>query len=173
MKKAFLDIPLLTIIVVIIGLLILAPVMLKVFSSIQTPLASSLGNITGGGGVIAAENVNHVLTTATNFWDKVVIAAFVFAVLLMLLSSFFIDTSPVWIIIYIFVTFMVILFAPNIVSAIDGIYTSTAFTTEVASLTFMDALRTHFVEFLVGVFVLSGIIMYGKIRLFGSSGGRK
>lgn len=170
-KKSQLDYPIITFVIIVFGLLLLAPVMLKVFLSIQSPLASSLGNVSGGGGVIAKNNFNAVMTTAVNFWDKVIIAAFAFAILLLFVSAFFIDAHPFFIILYVFISFMVILFAPSIIESLDAIYTSANFSTEVGMLSFMDTLRIHFAEFLVGIMVMTGIIIYGKYAFFSSQGG--
>lgn len=164
-KKGQLNVPLLSFIIVFFGLLIFAPVMLKIFHSIQEPLAAQLGNISNGG-EIAKENFNIVMNTASNFWDKVILVAFMLALLLMVISAFLIDSNPLWIILYIFVSFMVIIFTPNIINSLDSIYNSADFAVEVAQLTFMDYLRVHFGEFLVGIFMLTGIIIYGKLWLF-------
>ena len=102
-----------------------------------------------------------------------IIFAFVLACILLLVSAFLIDANPFFIILYIFLNFMLILFAPGIISAVDNIYDSTQFVEETAMLTFMDALRTHYAEFLVGMIVLTGIIIYGKLALFGRMGGER
>jgi hypothetical protein len=172
MKKAQLDYPIITFFIVIFGLLLLAPIILKVFYSIKTPISSQLGNISNGG-QIAQANFNTVINTAINFWDKVIIAAFFLALILLVISAIFIDTSPFFVIIYIFLSFMLILFAPNIVGSLDAIYGSQTFAQEVSNLSFMDALRNHFAVFLVGIIVFTGIIIYGKIALFGNQGGNR
>ena len=168
-KKAQIDYPIITWVILVFGLMLLAPVFLKIFTSIQTPLSTQLGNITNGGAVAQA-NFNSVMNTTVNFWDKVILFAFILATLLLLISAFFIDTSPFWIILYLFISFMLVLFAPDIIGALDNIYNSAQFTTEVARLTFIDSLRTNFGAILVGVIVLSGIIIYGKLAF---TGGRK
>ena len=174
MKKAMIDFPILTLIVLIVMLLVLAPTFMKIFSTTQTQFSDALGSV-GESNETAQANFNSVMNTATNFWDAVIIAAFIIGVLLMLLSAFFIDTHPVWIVLYIFIMFMLILFAPDMMEAIDTIYESATFSTEVASLPFTDFVRSNFSEILVGFFMLTGIIIYGKIRLFSSNigGGRK
>lgn len=169
-KKGQIDYLIITWVVLVMGLMILAPIVLKVFHSIQAPMSNSLGNITNGG-AIAQGNYNAVMTTAVNFWDKVVLSAFILATLLLLISAFFIDTNPFWLILYIFISFMLIMFAPDIVGSLDNIYNSANFATESASLTFINSLRTNFGAILVGIMVISGIIIYGKIALTG--GGRK
>lgn len=167
-NKGQLDYPIITFVILIFGLLLFAPVMLKIFTSIQAPMSSSLGNLTAGGDV-AQRNFNSVMSVAINFWDKVIIACFILAILLLLISAFLIDAHPLFIILYIFISFMLILFAPDIIGALDNIYNSSAFATEVGMLSFINTLRTHFAEFLVGIMIITGIIIYGKIRLFGGS----
>jgi hypothetical protein len=169
-KKGQLDYPIITFFVVMLGLLLLAPIMLKVFISIRDPVSAQLGNISNGGAV-AQGNFNKVINTAINFWDKVIIAAFFLALILLVISAIFIDTSPFFIIIYIFISFMLVLFAPNIISSLDTIYGSQQFAVEVGHLSFMDAIRSNFGVFLVGIIVFTGIIIYGKIALFGNQQG--
>lgn len=169
-KRGQLDYPIITVIIIIFGLLIIAPVVLKIFINIKNPMAAQFANVTGG--ATAAANFNKVMDTAINFWDKVIIAAFMLSMILLFISAFLIDTSPFWVILYIFISFMVIIFAPDIIGSLDAIYNSADFATEVSKLTFMDTLRIHFGEFLVGIIVITGIIIYGKIALFPSRGGR-
>jgi hypothetical protein len=82
-----------------------------------------------------------------------------------------IDTHPVFIFLYILICLGVILFIPQILQAADNIYASTDFSTEVTSLTFVGYIKTYFAEILLGVMILSGIIIYGKIIL-SNTGGR-
>ena len=167
-KKAQLDYPIITFAIIIVGLMILAPIILKIFMTTQSSFSAAIGNVSSGGD-IAQTNFNAVMTPAINFWDKVIIAAFALVVILLFVSAFFIDASPFFIILYVFASFMLILFAPNIIAAVDHIYESANFAAEVSKLTFMDTLRSHYAEFLVGIMVITGIIIYGKIALFGKS----
>lgn len=165
-NKAQIDYPIITWVVIVFALLLIAPIMLKIFNSIQAPMSASLGNITNGGAVASA-NFNSVMNTAVNFWDKVIIAAFVLATVLLFISAFLIDSSPFWIVLYIFISFMLVLFAPDIISSLDSIYNSSAFASEVSSLTFMKNLKDNFGIILTGIMVTTGIIIYGKIALGG------
>ena len=166
-KKAQFDIPIVTFALVVIGLLIMAPIMLKIFNEINTNVGDALGNVTGAGGTIAKANFNKVMDTAVSFWDKVILVAFIISILLLFVSAFMIDAHPLFIILYIFVGFMLILFAPNIIEAVDVIYTSSTFGAEVSQLQFLDTIRTHYAEFLIGIMVITGIIIYGKLSFFG------
>lgn len=164
-KKAQLDYPIIAFFVVVFGLLLLAPIIMKIFVSVKGPISSQLGNMTNGG-AIAKENFDHVIDIGITFWDKVIIACFIIALILLVISAILIDTHPLFIILYIFISFMFILFAPNIIESLDAIYESAQFATEVSYLPFVDSLRTHFAEWLIGIMVFTGIIIYGKIALF-------
>lgn len=172
-KKGQLDYPVITFFVIVLGLLILAPIMLKIFISVRDPISAQFGNMSTKGGTLAQTNFNAVMNTAVNFWDKVIISAFFLALILLVISSLFIDTHPLWVVLYIFISLMLVLFAPDIVDSLSAIYDSPTFVQEVSYLTFMDSLRTHFGEFLVGVMVFTGILIYGKIRFFGNGGGQR
>lgn len=167
-KRAQLDNPIIFIAVIIIGLLIIAPVMLKVMREIRTPLSNSLGNISSGSGAIAQSNFNSVIDTGISWWDKVVVAAFILSVLLLFVSAFLVDAHPFFIIVYIGLNFALILFAPNIIEAVNKIYDSSQFAQETAILSFMDTIRSNYVGFLIGLMVITGIIIYGKVAITGS-----
>lgn len=171
-NKGQIDYPIITFFVIVVGLLLLAPIMLKVFNSIQAPVSAQLGNLTGQQGVIAQQNFNAVMTPTINFWDKVIIFALILSVILLIVSSIFIDSSPFFVIIYIFIAFMLVLFAPNIVDSLDTLYNSPSFATENSQLSFIITLKDNFGIFLVGLIVLTGIIIYGKVAL-SRSGGRR
>jgi len=165
-NKGQLDFPIITWIIIVFGLLLVAPIMLKIFNNVKAPVSAALGNVTP----VAATNFNAVMNTAINFWDKVIIAAFIFATLLLFISAFLIDSHPFWIVLYILIGFFTVLFVPNIIGALNHIYGSATFATESAALPFMNSLINNFALYLIGVFIMTGIIIYGKIAFFGSGG---
>lgn len=166
-KRGQLDNPVMIVAIMIIGLLFLAPVMLKIMTTMKTSVGNSLGNISNGGDV-AQTNFNAVMNTAVNTWDKVIMVAFFLLVVLLLVSAFLVDAHPIFIILFILSNMFLILFAPNIIDAVDKVYDSPTFAGEIAKLTFMDTIRTYYGEFLVGLMILSGIIIFGKLALFRS-----
>lgn len=172
-KKAQVDNPLVLFAVILIGLLIVAPVGLKILRSVQSPVSASLGNLTGRGGEIAQTNYNHVMNTGINFWDKVIVAFFAFSILLLFVSAFLVDANPFFVVLYILLNMFLILFAPNFITAVDNIYDSASFAEETAMLSFMDTIRTYYAEFLVGLMILTGIIIYGKISFFGGGNNKR
>lgn len=169
-KKAQMENPLIMFAIMIIGLLIVGIVILKVMNSVYTPLYNSFGNMSAQGGTVAQEGLASSLGTAINLWDKVMIFFFMFLVVLLFVSAFFIDAHPLWIILYILSSFFLIIFAPNIIDAVNTMYNQapgSAFATESLQLDFLNVLRTYFTEIIVGMMIVSGIIIYGKIALFG------
>lgn len=168
-KKGQIDIPIVAFVVIAISLIMIAPVMLKLFVAIKAPVSNQLRNITGG--AQGADQFDRIMGMGIGMWDKIIVAFFFIAMLFMFLSAFMIDTHPFWIIIYILVAFLLMLFAPNIVDSMDKIYSSPTFAVELEHLSFMNFIRIHFGEVFVGMIVITGIIMYGKVKLFSSNGG--
>jgi hypothetical protein len=153
---------------IVVGLLIFAPIMLKVFLSIQTPISNGVVNLTGG--TEAAAGWNAVMTPLTTMWDKVILFAFITTTLLLFVSAFFIDTHPVWIVLYIFSNFILVLFLPGLLGITDTFYESANFATEQGMLPFTDSLRTHATAWILGIMVVGGILIYGKFAFIGNSG---
>lgn len=165
-KKGQLDYPILTFAIVLIGLILLAPIILKVVRSTITPFGEALGNMSSMGGAVAETNVNYVLGVFVNFWDGVLMFAFLLAVILLFVSAFLIDTNPFFMILYILLLFLTVVFAPEILGAVDRIYEANAFAQEVALLPFIDFLRLNFGVVLTAIGILTMIIIYAKIRYF-------
>lgn len=167
-KTGQLDYPVIAWLILVFGLLLLAPIILKVFNSVKTPFSQSLGNITNGG-IVAQTNFNHVIDTAVNFWDKVILAAFILSTLILFISAFLIDSHPFWIILYVFISFMLILFAPDIIGSLDNLYNNANFALETSQLSFIGAIRNNFGIILTSIMMITGIIIYGKIALGGKT----
>lgn len=94
--------------------------------------------------------------------------AFLLAVILLFVSAFMIDVNPFFIFLYIFVFFLTLVFAPEILGAVDRIYESTAYAEEVALLGFMDFVRLNFGLIVTVIGVLTMIIIYAKVKFFPS-----
>lgn len=165
-KKGQMDFPVLTFAIVLIGLILLAPIVLKVVRSTVTPFGEALTNLSTPAGDLGASNVNYVLGVFVNFWDGVLMFAFLLAVILLFISAFLIDANPFFMILYILMLFLTIVFAPEILGAINRIYEANEFAQEVTLLPFIDFLRLNFGIVLTGIGILTMIIIYAKIRYF-------
>ena len=156
--------------VIAIALIIFATFMMKVFLSFQAPMSAAFGNVSGSGAVAQA-NFNAVMNPIVTWWDKAIVWAFISSVIMLFISSFLIDTHPFFVIFYIFVFFILIIFSPYIMHAADIIYENADFAAEVTHLEWMDYIRNHYYEILLGIFIVNGIIMYGKIAFLPSNPG--
>lgn len=160
------EFPVITFAIIVIGLILLAPIILKVVRSTITPFSDAMDNLSIGGGEVAKTNTNYVLGVFVNFWDGVMLFGFLFAVIMLFLSAFLIDANPFFMILYILTLFLTIVFAPEILGAVDRIYEANAYAEEVALIPFMDFLRLNFGLIITGIGILTMIIIYAKIRYY-------
>lgn len=162
-KKAQMDFPLITFIIVVVMLLLVGPIILKVVNGTLTPFATALNN-TVPGGELASQNVTHVKNVFINFWDGILIIGFLIVILMLFMSAFLIDASPFFMILYIIMFFLTVLFSPAIIGIVDGIYDSGVYVDEVAMLGFLDFIRLNFGVIITVIGVLTMIIIYAKLR---------
>jgi hypothetical protein len=161
-KGQALDYPIATFIIVFIGLLLMAPIMLKITGDILEPVGASLGNLTGDAGT----SIGNINQSFINFWDFIIVIAFIVTVLLLFMSAFFIDTHPLFIVIYIILSMIMVMFSSEFVRIIDSIYDSATFLGEVNNLGLVNFLRGHFEFIILIIIILSGVVIYGKLKYF-------
>lgn len=159
-KGQIADYPIASVVVIFIALLLLAPVMLKIVNDILDPLTTQIGAMSGTGG----DSVEKIHTTFVNFWDFLVVIGFLVVTLLLFISAWFIDTNPLFIILYVILSFVMITFAPDLIRVVDQIYDSSTYLTETTQLPLMDFLRSNFEIFILGIIIITGVIIYGKLK---------
>jgi len=162
-KKAQMDFPLITFIIVVIMLLLVGPIILKIVTGTLTPFATALNN-TGAGGEVAGANVTHVKNVFVSFWDGILIIAFLIVILMLFMSAFLIDASPFFMILYIIMFFLTVVFSPAVLGIVDGIYENAVYVDEVAQLGFLDFIRLNFGIIITVIGIISMIIIYAKLR---------
>lgn len=167
-KKAQIDFPIVTFAIVVIGLLFLGPILLKLVRTTVTPFGDALNQTSIGGGSEGASRTLYILGIFVNFWDAVLLFAFMLAVVMLFISALFIDTNPFFIILYVVVLLLVVIFSPNVLGAINNIYDSSQFVEETALLGFMDFIRLNFGVVLTVIGILTMIVIYAKVRFFPS-----
>jgi len=158
---------LISLVIIIIGLFLLGPIMLKVFNGILTPFSSAVGNQS----LSAGASVSHIQNSFVNFWDFVLVIGFLVNVVVLFITAFFIDTHPYMVVLYIIFTMVLIIFAPDMMVAVDKIYSSPEFVADVVSIPMTEFLVNNFETILVALIVLSGVVIYGKLKYFSNSGG--
>lgn len=159
-KKAQMEYPIISFIAVVIILLIMAPFMLKIFNSVLTPFASAIGNQS----VEAGARVTHVKDVFVDFWDMVIMIAFLISLILLFITAFLVDTHPVFLILFIIFGIFTFMFIPAIMEVTEKIYDNPALALEVSQLPMADFLREWFIPIMVGFYFVIGIIVYAKFR---------
>jgi len=166
-KKAQAEVGIVALVGVIIVLLFLAPIMLKIVSTTIGSTSDAINSTSPD----AANTMNYLSGTFVTFWDYLILISFLVSMLMLLISSFFIDTHPVFLVFYIMIAFLVVIFAPEILQSVNAVWDNSGMTmhdgTMVSlALPLTDFLRGNFGAVILGVIVLSGIIMYAKIKYF-------
>jgi len=159
-KKAQMEFPIISFISVVIILLIMAPFMLKIFNSVLTPFASGVGNVSTEAGA----RVTSVKNTFINFWDMVIMIAFLISLILLFITAFLVDTHPVFLILFIIFGIFTFMFIPAVMEVVEEIYNNPELALEVSQLPMADFLREYFVPIMVGFYFVIGIIVYAKFR---------
>lgn len=171
-KKGQFDYPIATLIVIVFLTLLMAPIILKIFNSFLDVIPAQLSSVDNSN--VSTEAFTRVLNTGVSFFDKIIVFSFFLSIVILFISAFLIDTNPFWVILYILMSFFMIILTPTIMGALDNFYSPVGmFSTEVTQLTFTNFFRTHFIAFLIGIMITTGIIIYGKIALLGGVGTRK
>ena len=149
-------------------LLLLAPFVVKIVRSSVGGFSDAITTVNAEAGA----NVDAIEDTFINMWDWVIFLVFSLNVLLLLISSFFIDTHPAFVIVYIMAVFFLMMFAPSMADTVETVFYDSAMTNMTtghqagALLPTTEFLINNFGTVLLGIIVLSGIIMYAKFKYF-------
>lgn len=147
-------------------LLFLAPFVVKIVRSSVGGFADAINSTNEG----AATTVRGIEGTFLSLWDWVILLGFAFNVVLLLLTSFFIDTHPAFVIVYIMAVFFLMAFAPSMIDALETMYDELGDAAtghdSGAYLPATEFLIDNFGGVLLSIIVLSGIIMYAKFKYF-------
>ena len=169
-KKAQIEFSPAIVIAFIIGLIIFAPIMLRIVG-VTTGTFFTQMNESASEAVSQADNaVNKVY----NFFDYLIVIAIMINVIMLFVSAWFIDTNPIFIVLYIMFAFIFVLFLPNLMDATDSIWNrmnSVDDDWHVGSmpLTFTSWIRENLILFSIVIIALSGVVTYAKFKL--TSGG--
>lgn len=163
-KRGQLAIPIITLAIIIITLLFMAPFILKIFNSVITPLQPIIGNQSGDAGR-AIEKIN---STFTVWWDYLIFLIFILNIIIFLVSAFLVDTHPAFALVFLLAGLFTVLFAPTALDGVIKVWDSSQFSLEASQLPITKFILDNFGAIVTGVMILGGIILYARIR----SGGR-
>jgi len=155
-------------VVLIIALLILAPIMYKVVTSVLGKFSTAIGTQSA-----QAETAStFVLTKFISIWDIIIFIGFIVAVILLFVSAFMVDVHPAFIILYIIVAFLTMFFAPQAVQVLQYLWTGTDFQEAYGNMPLTVFILNNFSIIMLSLIFITGIIMYAKMKgVSGGSGG--
>lgn len=161
------DFGLSTFAVIVLAILFLAPVLVKMVEQPLDKFSTAINRTS----TTAGTDVANVESKFLGLFDIMIVFLFLLQSILLLISAFLIDTHPAFMIMYILIAFFLVAFLPNITSAVETIYDSSAYSSEIGQhLAFSDWMVSNFGAVILALIVLSGIILYAKIKYFSNNG---
>lgn len=162
-KKAQL-IGVLAFVVILIGVIILAPIVLKIWNAILGGVSNSITPQDA----VAGATIDYGQNKLNQFWDTIVLSFLLVNIVLLLISSYYVDVSPFWVILYVVGLATLFLIFPALVQTTEPLYNQTGvFANETANLPKTSYIYDNAGVVLLGVVFISGIIMFGKIYFGG------
>ena len=146
--------------VIAITLLLLSPILLKVWNSSIPAFGEAIRNQSEQ----AADTVEYVSGVYISFQDSIVLFCFLTLLILLIVSSVLIDVSSFFLVLYIIDGIFFFAFTPAVSPLLYQIYENPAFAPEIAQLPGLAFITEHFWPFILGVYMLSGILIFVKVR---------
>lgn len=154
---------------IVIVLILLAPVILKVGTEILSKSATQFSQIDATNK--SADVVTFTQGKLTGTIDWIVMTLVLINILLMMVTAFLIDVHPAFVVIYIIGAVALVISAPFVIMTAEKMYSMGDFSSVISYIPMTEFLMNNFAVVIVGVIVLTGIIMFAKIKLFNSGGG--
>jgi len=145
---------------VVVALLILAPIMLKIVNQSIGGFATSLNSTS----VQASAEVSKIHGTFTTMWDWLIALAFMINIIMLFVFAFLVESHPIFSLFYLISAVFTLIFAHYVVVPIETILGMSEFSTEVLQLPITGFIVQTWDIILLGVIIVTGIIMYGKLK---------
>lgn len=152
---------------IIMGILILAPFIMKTINTIVTPFGNALNSTS----TEATATVFHVRDKAIGLMDYVILSMFLLNVVILFISAFMVDVHPAFVVLYIIGIFFLVILAFPMLDIVKSIWGDNNFTLEASQLPVTQFIVNNFAIVMLAIVVLSGVVMYAKFKLTGSSMG--
>lgn len=159
-NKGQLAIPIVAFVIIMIALIFLAPILLKVINEIMIPVNETISDIDSN----AATQGYGAVSKFVNMLDAALMIIFFILIVLMLVSAFLIDNHPAFLIIYLVASMFLFIFSSPILDASDRIWDSSDFALEQNQLPITNFMRQTFGGIMIGVYVITGIILFAKFK---------
>lgn len=158
---------------VVISLLIFAPIMMRIIGTVTGTFFTQMNTTSPA----AVQEADKTVDKVYNFFDYLIIIFLFVNVITLFISSWFIDTNPVFIVLYIMFAFILVLFLPNMLDAVDRVWEKTndmaaadTWGSNDLNLPFTEWLKRNMIVSLVAIIAITGIIIYAKFNIIGSGG---
>lgn len=169
-KKAQAEFSPMIAIAVVIGLVIFAPIMIRVIG-VTTGTFFTQMNTTAPNAVAQADSA---VDKVYNFFDYLIIICIFINLIILFISAWFIDTNPVFILLFIMFAFIFVIILPSVLDAVDTVWdkmdaagTNDPWRSDSTStvLAFTNWIRNNLMVFTVLVIGICGIITYAKFKM--------
>jgi len=158
---------------IVAGLIIITPIILKVGLTILDKTTTQFSDVQPSNQ--SANLVSSVRNTMANSFDWMVMLMVIADMLVLFVSAFLIDVHPAFVVFYIIGCLVIILTAPYSIVAAEKIYAMQQFNAgqgnPVQYLPMTQFLMNNFGMFILGVLIVTGILIYAKIKFFSQGGG--
>jgi hypothetical protein len=158
---------------IIIAIIIIAPIILMVSLKVMDTTATQLGTMTNTNASVNL--INYTRNTVATSFDWAIMLIIIVDFVVLLVSSFLIDVHPVFVVFYILGAFVLVITAPYSMIAAEKIYSMIIFndpsTGVIQYIPMTEFMLNNFGVLIVGILVLTGIIIYAKIRFSSNSTG--
>lgn len=158
-------------IVLLLSLIIIAPIILKVGTEVLGKSSEAFAKVDTSNK--SSDTVDFVQGKLTGTMDWFVMFLVLINILLLLFTSFLIDVHPAFLVIYILGAFFLVITLPYTAAVAEKMYGMSEFSTVISYIPMTEFLLNNFGVVIVGVFFLTGIIIYAKLKYSssGTSGG--
>jgi len=150
----------------VVAIFMVSIIVLRITNSVITPFSQVLNNTSPQG----SQAVDKVQERFTTFWDIAVVLMFFVNVMILFVSSFLIDIHPAFVILYIFALIFLFICGNFALYSLDNVWELVGTDVETAQTPIQQFILNNFNLILIGIFVLSGVIMYAKFKLFSGMG---
>lgn len=159
-KKAQIGFDITAIAIVLIFIFIIAPIALKMTTSVTSKFSSAINPISNK----SANTVAAIETKFTSWWDTVIMIAIVGNIILLIISSFLVFVHPAFILVFILMSMLTMIFVPQLLNAPDAVWSNQGIATVTPNLPMTQFVMEHFGAILLAVIILVGIILYTKFQ---------
>lgn len=160
---------------IFLTILVLGTLLMSFVNTILKPVDATLTNMSPQAGG-AVRSVNN---SFNNWWDIAIVLLSFLDIIILFISSYMVDTHPVFLVVYIIACMMLVIFGGNLATALadifdtNGIFGNSNVTAGGNIIQYMPLtsyIYNHFTIVILGILIVSGVIMYAKFK-FGRSGG--